>query len=75
MCLPYRKQLKSRCIKGLTSEKAKDYVNAIKAYTKALEINPRYAKVYQHRGTAWTKQNDKEKRINKSSGSIPSGLR
>ena len=49
--------------KGLTSEKAKDYVNAIKAYTKALEINPRYAIVYQHRGSAWTKQNDYDQAI------------
>ena len=44
--------------KGLASEKAKGYVNAIKAYTKALEIDPRNPEVYQHRGTAWRKQND-----------------
>ena len=47
----------------LIFEKAEDYVNAINAYTKALEINPRYAKVYQHRGTACSRQDDYEQAI------------
>jgi len=35
--------------KRLASEKAKDYIKGIKVSSKAQEINPRCAKVYQHR--------------------------
>ncbi len=35
---------------GLLFAKAQRYENAINSFTKALEINPRYAKTYNQRG-------------------------
>jgi len=40
-----------------------DYGKTIADYTKAIEINPRYAEAYNNRGLAWGKKDDYDKAI------------
>jgi Flp pilus assembly protein TadD len=39
----------------------KDYYGAVEEFTKALELNPGFAKAYYHRGIAYLKYNRKSK--------------
>lgn len=48
---------------GLSFAKTQHYENAINAYNKALEKNPRYTEAYNHRGIAWSKKDRYDKAI------------
>ncbi|MBF0608905.1 MAG: tetratricopeptide repeat protein [Candidatus Magnetobacterium sp. LHC-1] len=49
--------------RGLELHKNGDYDMAIAAFTKAIEIIPRYAEAYTARGTAWRKKKDYDRAI------------
>ena len=44
--------------RGAAHASKKDYDQAIADFTKAIEINPKYAKAYDHRGVAYTSKGD-----------------
>ncbi|MBF0536864.1 MAG: tetratricopeptide repeat protein [Nitrospirae bacterium] len=49
--------------RGVDWDNKGDYDMAIADYTKAIEIDPRFAEAYYHRGLAWRKRKDHEKAI------------
>jgi tetratricopeptide (TPR) repeat protein len=49
--------------KGFSLANSKRYEEAIMAYTKALDINPRHAKAYNNRGNAWAKKGNYNRAI------------
>ena len=44
--------------KGLISQESKDYENAISHYTEAIKLNPRLARAYINRGSAYTDKDE-----------------
>ncbi len=44
--------------KGLISQKSKDYENAISHYTEAIKLNPKLARAYLNRGTAYSEKDE-----------------
>ena len=48
--------------KGVASEEAGDYHSAIKAYGKAIELNPKHALAYGYRGNAYSGLGEKKTR-------------
>jgi len=48
--------------RGLEYLKKGDYENAIKDFTRALKINPKYADAYNGRGAAYSAMGDKSER-------------
>ena len=44
--------------KGLISQESKDYENAISHYTEAIKLNPKLARAYLNRGTAYSDKDD-----------------
>jgi len=49
--------------RGLSFYDSQQYEEAIKAYTKALNINPRYTDAYNNRGLAWADKGDHDRAI------------
>ena len=49
--------------RGLSFVNSKHYSEAIKAYTKALDINPQYDKAYNDRGNVWADKGDYDRAI------------
>ena len=48
---------------GITYYQKGDYDRAIRDFTKAIEINPRYAKAYNYRGSAYGEKGDYDQAI------------
>ena len=48
---------------GVSYLKAEQYDEAIKAFSKAIETNPRYSEAYYNRGLAWEKKGDLDRAI------------
>ena len=44
--------------KGVISQESKDYKNAINHYTEAIKLNPKLARAYINRGTAYSEQDE-----------------
>jgi tetratricopeptide (TPR) repeat protein len=48
---------------GVYFEQSEQYNNAIRTYTKVLEINPRCPEAYKKRGAVWSKKKDFDKAV------------
>ena len=49
--------------RGISFGNSQQYNEAIKAFSNALELNPRYAKAYNNRGLAWANEGDYDSAI------------